>query len=273
MRAWLLLLLAWGTALPAAEFPSPALQQASLGPYAQAEVDGHPLVRWLAAHQIFLLNRVHLLPDGAVASGAGFACATAVSADGYLLTAGHAAVPPLRCARLLHGRWEQAAAALVWNGAPTCDLALVHVPWTTEPLRWASRPRLHPGAMLLLAGTAMASQGSHGWFAPDAAAGPLTSFPEPLAGSEVPVAALVAALPAHPGDSGGSVVTMRGDLAGILVAHLLRPDGRSSGTSTVLRPDPEAIEQRIAADRAAHAAPGDPGLAAVLATPLRSAQR
>ncbi len=249
-----LLILAQSAVL-GAEFPGPQAQLASFLPYQQLRIAGEPVVTWLDHHRVMLLNQARETAPGVVAGGCGYACATPLTADGYLLTARHAALPPILLIRAGHGTPVMTPARLVWQGEAGCDLALIKAAWQDEEATpWSEERSLDGGTVLLAAGTTMAEDALHQWFVPEHSAGRLVQAQEQAhAGGHAACTALTVRIPAHPGDSGGPVVTTDGHLAGILTAHLLLRNGTSSGDSLVLRPDLQELTRLIDEDRARQA--------------------
>ncbi len=242
--------------LAGADFPTPAQQVASFAPFAHSQIEGVGAVAWLNAHRVLLLNQVRMLAADRVAGGGGYACATPISADGYLLTAGHAAIEPMMGIRPGNGPERTSPLRLIWRGPPGCDLALVKASWDDCPcIAWSGDQALRAAMPVLAAGTSMAEDATHQWFQPEHSAGVLQEL-EPTgvpAHPAVPFVVISARIPAHPGDSGGPLVSRDGHLLGVMVAHVLNADGTSTGDSLAVRPDPAAILALIAHDRAVHA--------------------
>lgn len=243
-------------------FPTPDEQARSFAPYDDAVIEGVPASRWLAARKALLLTGVEAVVErgGGAASvrNRGFASAATLTDDGYLLTVRHALHEPVMALRRAVGRPDLKPARVVWSGeADGCDAALLKVDWTgCEACRWAPEAGLAPGAAVLSAGCYLAEDEEHQWFRDDRSAGALSAAPRAIAADRgAPAFALVEArLLAHPGDSGGPVMTADGLLVGVTMAHLLDPrTGESTGASLVIRPDIAFLERTIAEDRKAHA--------------------
>ena len=242
--------------LAGADFPTPAQQLASFAPFVHSQIEGEGAVAWLDAHRVLLLNQVRMLGSDRVAGGGGYACATPISADGYLLTAAHAAIEPLIGIRAGHGPERVSPLRVVWRGPPGCDLALLKAGWDDcACIAWSGNQAMRVSAPVLAAGTSMAEDATHQWFQPEHSAGVLQELEHITspAGAPVPFEVISARIPAHPGDSGGPLVSRDGRLLGVMVAHVLNADGTSTGDSLAVRPDPAAILSLIAHDRAAHA--------------------
>jgi S1-C subfamily serine protease len=262
MRRLAIVLLALAAAAPAVEdrFPTPEQQAATFAPFESAVIEGVPAARWLAQHKALLLTGVQAVTEqgGGAASvrNDGFACAAPLTADGYLLTVRHAVREPVMALRRAVGRADLKAARVVWSGdTEGCDLTVLKVDWTDcSACRWAGDEAIAPGAKVFAAGCYLAEDEEHQWFRDDRSAGALAK-PARLtaaAGEHPGFAVIEAALLAHPGDSGGPVLTAGGELIGLTMAHLLDPrTGESTGATLVIRPDTRFLDHVIGEDRAA----------------------
>ncbi len=260
-----------GDAVPALHFPTPEEQAETFAPYADLEIEGLPVIRFLVRHQVLLLTDVRhvtALPGGgfSVASDA-IACAAPISGDGYLLTAAHAVHGPVYAVIDVDGRPTPAPVRVVWRGdqAAGCDLALIKVAWRPPaPCAWSTLAELDAGTAVLSAGAYLVDdEGSGQWFRHDQGAGDMLRSPTHIDGqaeavngspAQPPYETIVARLLAHPGDSGGPVMTTHGRLIGVTIGHLLDSAGVSTGLSVIARPDVPAIEAMMAKDRAGHGA-------------------
>src|SRR4051812_18592792 len=160
----ILLTLLASAAIAGAEdrFPTPEEQAASFAPFETARIDGVPAAHWLAAHKALLLTGVHTVEEhgGGAASirNEGFASATILTADGYLLTVQHSLQEPVMALRRAVGHPDLQTARVVWSGdAGGCDVALLKVAWTDcDGCAWAPPTDLAPSTPLFAAGCYLA---------------------------------------------------------------------------------------------------------------------
>jgi S1-C subfamily serine protease len=182
--------------------------------------------------------------------------ATAITADGYFLTASHC-LKALPVAFLsVQGRMgpELVAARVVWDGRgglekPEADLAILK-PWLlpipVAYFEWASTDELEADRQVVVAGYSRDAESPSWSF--DArlqlAAGRLIEIVEPAGG---PASRLLHDAPLMDGDSGGPITTSSGRLVGINTAGAVGGIGRRTAFS--LRPNRVWLEEILEQDR------------------------
>lgn len=244
------------------------LREPSLQPFTALQVDGQPLLRWLAHRTACTLEHADTIDFVKLDDGTGsryggfldgklstthFGAATPISDDGYFLTAAHCVeqVPVLVIGAAGRGPSREIAGIVIWRGAPDrpdADLAVVYAPGLATPaLPWSTRATPE-GTPVLCCGA--------GTTAVRAAGGTILAGDQPtteLADGPT-VTTIGIAVPVIPGDSGGPCVLADGTLLGVSVRASAGPEPKG----TVLRPDPAWITELVARDRAARTATAKP---------------
>jgi len=235
-------------------------KEASFAPFAAGSIGGTNLREFLeqrtgvivaGAEPIGVETRgdevgVTLRPPTRGRGGIDIGSATAISADGYYLTARHCVrLAPLYL--LLPGadRPKIVAARLVWKGPDNdsaADVAILKADTVPAAIfEWAPEPMFRPGASVVTAGC----NGVAGGHVTHVAA------TTPVAATDEPVyVAVLHDAPLAEGDSGGPLTTTSGQLIGIEILARGILVGPLEGVA--LRPDPQWIRWRLEADRLAH---------------------
>lgn len=196
-------------------------------------------------------------PDGAreiiLTSKVDFGSATAVSRDGYLLTAAHCVADRPLVVTLWGGnRYFAAEPRLVWvgkRGTAYQDLALLKVD-VTEPtvpyFDWAGDQEMRAGSSVAIAGL----RPGDALLGVTYAGGILRSsrFGQ-SADAAVPITYVSFDAPGGHGDSGGPVTTPAGHLVGITVG-LADVEGRAARMPVAARPNLVWLRQLMESDRA-----------------------
>ncbi len=194
-----------------------------------------------------------LLQKRRVVSEGGFSLssATPVSADGFFLTSAHS-VKSMRqgdaCLLFysLGGAARNGLASLCWLDERS-DLALVKVPFDTPHFyRWTPRDRPLPKELPVVhGGLATGPRGEQGRLLQNVPGWGRNRRP------------LLHSLRLEPGDSGGPLMTLDGDLVGInqAVGYVGVMDTRFFTESRAVRPDPTALARRMRTMTAPSSAP------------------
>lgn len=244
------------------------LRVPSLQPFTALQVDGQPLLRWLALHTACTLEHADTIDfvkagDGTPKSYGGFVdgklstthfgAAAPISDDGYFLTAAHCveAAPVLVIGAAGRGPSREIAGLVIWRGSPDrpdADLAVLYAPGLAMPaLPWSTRATPAGTPVLCCgAGTTAVRAAGGTILVGDQPTTPLADGPA--------VTTIGVAVPVIPGDSGGPCVLADGTLLGVTV----RASAGTEPKGTVLRPDPAWITELVARDRAARAATTKP---------------
>lgn len=191
---------------------------------------------------------VTLRPPARGRGGIDIGSATAISSDGYYLTARHCVrLSPLFL--LLPGldRPRVVAARLVWKGPDNdsaADVAILKAD-TVPPaiFEWAPDPAFRAGASVVTAGC---NGVAGGHVTQVVSTTPVVTTDEPA------YTAVLHNAPLAEGDSGGPLTTTSGQLIGIEILARGILVGPLEGVA--LRPDPQWVRWRIESDRLAHPA-------------------
>ncbi len=188
--------------------------------------------------------------------GIGLSSATAITADGYYLTAAHALDSArLRLVRSGRGGEEVVRVRVVWKGDPERggpDLALIHVPGHDQPHFPLAELPARPGRLRVwTAGFGDLRQNqTRAWLR---AAGPWQQTPDGCTWRLVEHTA-----PLMRGDSGGPLVDRDGRLLGINTEFFVQPasllgvDHLRVYRPTAVAPDPQWLQSLIERDRNSH---------------------